>query len=967
MIDYEFNNECHIFLCYRSGGAEIAKNFKKALANTTDRHFGYVWYSDQENIGNFVQDIKSLTSSAKYAILFFEKNFTKDFLLNGKNNYGNEKEGKIGCVTVREIVEIERRRQTGDLTVVGVHIDGYLLQPHDLDILKQVFQNEGILTPSSLTSYTELNQNVYFPRTTDVDVFASTLSRGMEKRKVSGSEKTPKVNIDALVPPLGYHYYGRECVFDQMDLMRETKSCINIVAPGGNGKSSFIFHWLSRIAPHQYYGAEYILYWSFKRESPNSAISFNLSDFLEYVLSFFGISNAKELSTELEKATALSSFIQEHSTLLILDGMDVFQCREQGKSGMLQNQSIKKLISSVCRSANHKNSLLLLLSNTPIADLQFYSNQTAVISLPPITSSDGVKILRDLGVSGSEHELNVAVNELHCDPMSITLLGKILTIHYNGNIHERYRVRYTSERVEQAEQILSFYETMWPFNTKEGVVLLLCCLFSHDADYESLKYLLDQSAHIPALALAKSSDLHGIIRKFREVGLAYGQYDVKILPAVKEYYRGRFKKIMPEVFCQCNLILGKYYASLCADENVTTVAEMLPLYDAVFYYNQADDPNTAVSILWERIFRKRQFFSQKQLGATTNDFFAISLFFDISNDWTPNPKLSNIDTAWLCSVAAYLQKNMGNLRESEILRRREIRIYETLGHHLIIASDRQNLAQNLLLQGKLDESEQEFIQALSALETGASQICEANPYAKDINIEQLRTNILSRYAYLLFLRGKSSWKKANEKLDMLDATRLKVTTTGMFDYCYIRLHTSEVKKQRTVCDEIVNQYLCTFNQNKKHEIAYVNFLLAQIAFMQAKGIKRRKYLEKSMSYANLAIQYAKSAGRMDQLPFILNEMLSLYLSIFEQERVENHRRKIRLAVESVINDLEETFSLYDLPIYKIDYLFLKARYHLIIDDPNEAYKLYIALNQSSICIRYFSSKLKNLRALLIKE
>lgn len=165
------------FLCYRGEGAEIAKNFKKALASIKNENFGYVWYSDQENIGNFVLDIPKLISSARYAILFLSQNFTKNFLKDGKNNYGNEYE--VGCVTVREIVEIERHRQAGNLTIIGVHIDGYKLTPDDLSILKQVFINEKIYTPSSLAAYAELNINSYHTRTTDTNDFVSTVSRGM--------------------------------------------------------------------------------------------------------------------------------------------------------------------------------------------------------------------------------------------------------------------------------------------------------------------------------------------------------------------------------------------------------------------------------------------------------------------------------------------------------------------------------------------------------------------------------------------------------------------------------------------------------------------------------------------------------------------------------------------------------------------------------------------------------------------
>lgn len=964
MIDHDFQKECHIFLCYRSAGAEVAKNFKKALSNIKDRSFGYVWYSDQENIGNFVFDIPDLIASARYAILFFSRHFTEGFLLDGKNNYGDDSRGNAGCVTVREIVEIERRRQAGTLTVIGVHVDGYLLQPHDVTTLKQVFENEGILTNTSLAAYTELNVNAYYSRTTDVDTFAEALSRGLEKNRRPVLAKSPRVSLDTLLPPLGYHYYGRDAELAYVEEAVKAKTCINLTGARGSGKSAFAFHWLSRIAARSYSGAEYVLYWSFDQDNRNCAISPNLSSFFEHTLSFFGIDNITDLSSELEKATALATFLQEHSVILVLDGIDTFQSRSPGQEGLLQNLSIKKIVTSVARSADDNQSLLILLSTSPVADLLYFSDRAEILPLPALSTTDGVRILRDLGVSGHERDLTSAVCELNNDPLTITLLGKILASQYNGNIKERYRVHYDAEQGEHTERILSFYEGLCPPDTPEGVFLLLCCLFRGGADGEALGHLLSATRDIPALEPARQKDLRSISRAFQDVGLLYGKYDLNLLPIVKERFRRRFREQMPEIYRRCHLILGDYHAALCNDDSVTTIAEMLPLYNAVFYYNQANEPTIALSVLWNRIFRKRTFFSQKQLGATTNDLFAISLFFDVESQWTPNPALSLVDAAWLSSVAAYLQNNIGNLVESETLRRRELAIYETLSHHLFLASDGQNLARNLMLQGKIEESEQAFLRSIADLEAAKEQTYEKNPYAKDMDIEQLRTNILTRYAYLLYLRGQPHWNRANEKLSTLSPEHLRETTTGMFYYCYIRLHTAAPAQRARVCEEIEKTYLTSFDRQKRHETAYAELLMAQITLTRANRLNWRKSVKTCRNYAMRAVEDARTAGRMDQLPLVLNEILDLHLTVLERERAQDRKATALHFVRGLLRELEETYSLHEIPIYKLDYLFLKARYCVCMEDTDGARRLYETLCQSPVFVRYFGEKLRDLRRLL---
>ena len=96
---------CRIMLCYRNAGAEIAKNFKAFLTESKN-YYGYVWYSDQENIGHFLNDIPQIFAHTKYAILFLTKGFTDGFVVDGKINLGND-EYDNGNITVRELIDTE--------------------------------------------------------------------------------------------------------------------------------------------------------------------------------------------------------------------------------------------------------------------------------------------------------------------------------------------------------------------------------------------------------------------------------------------------------------------------------------------------------------------------------------------------------------------------------------------------------------------------------------------------------------------------------------------------------------------------------------------------------------------------------------------------------------------------------------------------------------------------------------------
>ena len=86
-----------VFLCYRRAGAQTAKLFKKYLEEENPSL--NIWYSDSENHGQLIDDIHSLINSAQSAVLFIDKDFTR--------NFENE-----DCITAIEIMEIVKRACT---------------------------------------------------------------------------------------------------------------------------------------------------------------------------------------------------------------------------------------------------------------------------------------------------------------------------------------------------------------------------------------------------------------------------------------------------------------------------------------------------------------------------------------------------------------------------------------------------------------------------------------------------------------------------------------------------------------------------------------------------------------------------------------------------------------------------------------------------------------------------------------
>lgn len=187
MIDEHSDSKCRMFLCYREAGAETAKSFKYYLKKRSDANYGRVWYSDDEIIGNFKKDVPIVIPQCDYYFIFVTKDFTKGFLTDkGDNNVsGYVKDGVkyTECITLQEFLEIEKQRQSRNVSIITVNIDDADM---DFNVLETVLKNAGILRKDSIEFYKNLNRNIYVKRQADFDAFAKRLARGLELKEMIG-------------------------------------------------------------------------------------------------------------------------------------------------------------------------------------------------------------------------------------------------------------------------------------------------------------------------------------------------------------------------------------------------------------------------------------------------------------------------------------------------------------------------------------------------------------------------------------------------------------------------------------------------------------------------------------------------------------------------------------------------------------------------------------------------------------
>ena len=455
-------------------------------------------------------------------------------------------------------------------------------------------------------------------------------------RKPSARLAPKKISV-ARLPVTGSDVFGREEDIAFLDRAWANKdvNVVTIVAWAGVGKSTLVNHWLRRLATDQYRSAELVFGWSFYRQGtsgqPSSAV-----EFLDATLTWFGDPDPR-LGTGWEKGERLAKLVAQRRTLLVLDGLEPIQNPPGLQEGRLREPFLQAFLREI---AAFNKGLCVITTRSPVADIADHEGRSALRrDLEQLSSDAGAKLLRALGVKGSEAELRSASEEFggHC--LALTLLGSYLTDAYNGDI--RYRSEVSGHLADDprqgvhARKVMESYQT-WLGEGSELAVLRMLGLFDRPVDEKALGTLL-QSPVIPglteSLADLRPTEWRTILAKLRRASLLAGEDphnpgQLDAHPLIREYFGEQLRSQQTEAWKECSRRLFHYYRTL-APQLPNSFREMEPLFSAVICGCNAGLFREALHEVYiPRIQRGDACFAANVLGATGPLLSALVQFFE---------------------------------------------------------------------------------------------------------------------------------------------------------------------------------------------------------------------------------------------------------------------------------------------------------------------------------------------------
>jgi hypothetical protein len=472
--------------------------------------------------------------------------------------------------------------------------------------------------------------------------------------------------------------FGRETELAALDAAwaNGTLNIYTLVAWGGAGKTSLVFHWVqTRFAATGWPGVERYFDWSFYSQGTGESRQTSADLFIAKALEFFGDPDPT-VGSPYERGERLAGLIRRHRTLLILDGIEPLQYPPNDpQAGRLKDQALDALLREL---AADNPGLVVITTREHLTDLDKLAN-TEAQKLDKLCKEAAVALLRDLRIVGTEEELHAAWQDAGGHALTLSLLGRFIADAYEDRDIRHYReVKF--EAADQEHQGRSAFKVMaayerWlhsagPERQRELAVLRLTGLFDRPMAKPCLQALRAEPA-IPgltdALVTLTPQQWNIAVTRLSKVELLSVSTDaIDAHPLIREYFAAQLKRDQPAAFQAAHSRLFDY---LCENtqHRPDGIDGLAPLYEAVTHGCLAGRHQEACDKVYvDRILRGMHsdgFYTWKKLGAIGADLAAVAGFFDVL--WRQvSPKLTEAGQAWLLSEASLRLRALGRLTEA---------------------------------------------------------------------------------------------------------------------------------------------------------------------------------------------------------------------------------------------------------------------------------------------------------------
>ncbi|MFZ2727365.1 MAG: hypothetical protein WAX77_14010 [Methylococcaceae bacterium] len=720
---------------------------------------------------------------------------------------------------------------------------------------------------------------------------------------------------------------GRKTELTQLtEAIKNNKRLAIIVAAGGIGKSALTDEWLVQIAQEKYYGKTHVFGWSFYSQGSHNTFT-NSQAFFTAALTFFKKEIPKD---EFEKAKRLAECLQQYPSLLILDGLEPLQYSEDLKvmNGELQDKPLATFLSQL--RFNSCNSFILLSSRQALVELnKWQADNYLSLPLKTLPHNDGAELLVSLGVTGNEQQRQAISIDLNGHALSLVLMGHLLKEYHDGDYRYAKELPQLTTAHDNSDaekdsrhalRVLDYYDSLQ--DEASRCFLQLLGLFDRPMNAQEKRELINKANHAKPLRNLTESEWKKVEQRLEKNGLllgkkaSFGYLEWDTHPIIRNYFGLKFKENNYEEFKQAHLVLFEYYQGIPEKEFPDTLDEMLPLYQAVVHGCLAGEYEQAISENYFRRITRGYYFSERYLGAYSNDLSILQIaILEINNEKIveiPETAITNI----LATISSCLM-SLGRLYDAITYTEDIIKRYSNFNDGATlhcIAVSYQNLVDIYFALGKLDLAKRT-----------AKQSIEYSQLSKNYDYEIIGRNYVATTHYFY---GKLEESERTFK----DAINASFSTQRKYISEYTMIISDRYFELLIVCaknkvarKEILAKYLEKVEQTKYNSGLYpsANECLVLALCCVASGN------EDTELFFNDAIIQVHKSNTILFIPEFYLYRADFYLT---QNRLNEAKDDLNSALEII--------ERCGMKLYQVDYCLIHGRYCLAINDNDTALNHY---------------------------
>ena len=285
----------------------------------------------------------------------------------------------------------------------------------------------------------------------------------------------PRIDLSHL-PAGAEHFLGRGPELAVLDdaWSEPGTAVVELIAPGGTGKTALAKRWLDGLRAKGWNGAARVYGWSFYSQGTGEGRQASEDHFLAAAIDWFSI-EIEASANPADKGRALADALAASRTLLVLDGLEPLQYPPGPMAGELRAPGLKTLLTQLA-AAGHPG-LCLLTSREWLQDLGEWvrkgTNPNGAVlrlDLGNLSDADGAALLHAGGanqagaatIGPDDEELKQANREVRGHALTLSLLGRYLARTKGGDIRQRDRVGLTRADRDargHATKVVAAYET----------------------------------------------------------------------------------------------------------------------------------------------------------------------------------------------------------------------------------------------------------------------------------------------------------------------------------------------------------------------------------------------------------------------------------------------------------------------------------------------------------------------------